>query len=155
MHHLNIIASVSLYTRISAAADLELVHIHYAVRGHSRSPISNSRNLASRNLRHRSIVWCKMHFDILILEPELERVWQTDGQIERIAFNNSDVITSWLDGRYNAQKQETSTHYFQLGGPPEFLPCDCEAYARYCCRDSVRLSVCPSVTRVYCDKTKQ
>ena len=35
-----------------------------------------------------------------------------------------------------------------------FLPCDCKAYARYCCRDSVCPSVRPSV-RVYCDKTKQ
>ena len=32
-----------------------------------------------------------------------------------------------------------------------FLPCDCEAYARSCCRPlSVRLSVC----RVHCDTTK-
>ena len=36
----------------------------------------------------------------------------------------------------------------------EFLPCDCEAYARYCDWLSGRLSVCPSVERVYCDKTK-
>ena len=36
-----------------------------------------------------------------------------------------------------------------------FLPCDCmQCNARYCCRSSVRLSVCPSVTGVDCDKTK-
>ena len=28
-----------------------------------------------------------------------------------------------------------------------FLPCDCEAYARYCCRDSVRLSNACIVTK--------
>ena len=44
-------------------------------------------------------------------------------------------------------------------GGMQFLPCDCKTYARYCCRDSVclsvRPSVCLSVKRVYCDKTKQ
>ena len=35
-----------------------------------------------------------------------------------------------------------------------FLPCDCEAYARYCYWHSVCPSVCLSVKRVYCDKTK-
>ena len=43
-------------------------------------------------------------------------------------------------------------------GATLFLPCDCEAYARYCCQDSVclsvRLSIHLSVKRVYCDKTK-
>jgi len=35
------------------------------------------------------------------------------------------------------------------------LPCDCEAYARYCYHQmSLCLSVCPSVKRVYCDKTR-
>ena len=35
-------------------------------------------------------------------------------------------------------------------GDRSFLPCDCEEYARYCCQDSVRLSIRPSVcqTRV-------
>ena len=36
------------------------------------------------------------------------------------------------------------------------LPCDCEAYARSCYRrlSVLRPSVCPSVKRVHCDKTK-
>jgi len=36
----------------------------------------------------------------------------------------------------------------------EGLPCDCEAYARSCYRHSFCPSVCPSVKRVYCDKTR-
>ena len=32
----------------------------------------------------------------------------------------------------------------------QFLPCDCKAYARHCCRDSVCLSVCVSVRPSVC-----
>ena len=69
-----------------------------------------------------------------------------------IAWNNSfrKVFNSFW-------RECVLSRYWCLVGVHQslFLPCDCETYARYCCRDSLRPSVrCLSVKRVYCDKTK-
>ena len=61
---------------------------------------------------------------------------------------SGSVIATWLTtvGR----RLGSSGCEIAYKPPPHFLPSDCEAYARYCGRDSV----CPSVKRMHCDKTK-
>ena len=57
--------------------------------------------------------------------------------------------SAW-NSRPNDLRAVTDPGLFRKQLKTHFLPCDCEAYARFCCRDSVRLSVRPSVcqTRV-------
>ena len=62
--------------------------------------------------------------------------------------------TKQLDGCAHTLCWRAAMSYGIRQETRSFLPCDCEAYARYCCRDSVCLSVRLSVKRVYCDKTK-
>jgi len=46
-------------------------------------------------------------------------------------------------------------NYFTYKLNSEFLPLEAAVLARYCDRNSVRLSVCPSLIRVKCDETKE
>ena len=67
------------------------------------------------------------------------------GRRKSTALNISNTLEAIKERQVPQQRRRL--HYITL----ELLPCDCEAYARSCYR---QLSVCLSIKRVHCDKTR-